>query len=126
MIGIDVTRRSKQSVWSMANFYLHLSPELTQISSFIVNEDSETAKEKNYIRIRGAVRHEYYTWGDSMTTIFQWGIRSIREKQTPVHRDDSISYSGHQWVQTELFPEDKRKLPGHFPRISLFPMYHSR
>ena len=71
MIGIDVAIRSKQSVWSMANFYLHLSPELTQIPSFIVNEDSETAKEKNYIRIRGAVRHEYYTWGDSMTTIFQ-------------------------------------------------------
>lgn len=53
MIGIDVTIRSKHFVWSMANFYLQLSPELTQIPSFIVNEDSETAKEKNYIRIKG-------------------------------------------------------------------------
>ena len=63
MIGIDVTRRSKQSVWSMANFYLHLSPELTQISSFIVNEDSETAKEKNYIRIKGGLSAMNITLG---------------------------------------------------------------
>ena len=47
----------------MANFYLHLSPELTQISSFIVNEDSETAKEKNYIRIKGGLSAMNITLG---------------------------------------------------------------
>ena len=63
MIGIGVAIRSKQSVWSMANFYLQLSPELTQIPSFIVNEDSETAKEKNYIRIKGGLSTMNITLG---------------------------------------------------------------